>query len=91
MNGLLEYLFRLNFLLVEIQCTVECLSSQVECTVGGTPLQPLIGSNVPTSSPTLIPSITNVVPIGSHTVVTGSGMPPGETTPGFFGGRRKLI
>ena len=63
---------------------------KVSCSpVQGRPVTPVIGDNRPTVSPTMQPGITNLVPIGTHTVISGSGLPPGETRPGFFGGNRE--
>ncbi|XP_035824757.1 uncharacterized protein LOC101847325 [Aplysia californica] len=38
--------------------------------------KPIIGGSGPTMSPTLDPSQTNVFPIGTHTTLTGSELPP---------------
>lgn len=61
----------------------------VTCMANGQQLTPLIPDGRPTPSPTLSPSMINVVPLGTHSVVTGSGLPPGQT-PGMTGGRSRL-
>ncbi|XP_071091876.1 uncharacterized protein [Haliotis cracherodii] len=57
------------------------------CNYQGTPLTPMIGNKQPTTSPTLSPSITNVLPIGTHAVFSGSGHPPGTVYSTSMGGR----
>ena len=56
------------------------------CTVQGTQLVPEIGGT-PTLSPTLEPSITNVIPLGTHTIIFGSSRLPGQGIQTNFGGR----
>ncbi|XP_070207007.1 uncharacterized protein [Littorina saxatilis] len=60
------------------------------CTVEGTQLVPEIGGT-PTRSPTLEPSITNVIPLGTHTIISGSSRHPGEGTQTMFGGRSSCV
>jgi hypothetical protein len=50
----------------------------------------MIPDGKPTPSPTLSPSKINVIPVGTHTVITGSGLPNGQI-PGMTGGRSKII
>ncbi|KAK7115067.1 hypothetical protein V1264_001009 [Littorina saxatilis] len=65
---------------------------KVSCTpVMGKPLVPVTGTNKPPFAGTMAPGVTNVIPIGTHTMFSGSGLPPGETRPGFFGGRAVCI
>ena len=56
------------------------------CTVQGMQLVPQIGGT-PTRSPTLEPSITNVIPLGTHTIISGSSRLPGEGVQTIYGGR----
>ncbi|XP_046585152.1 uncharacterized protein LOC124292144 [Haliotis rubra] len=57
------------------------------CNYKGTPLTPMIGNKQPTTSPTLSPTITNVLPIGTHSVFSGTGHPPGTVYSTSMGGR----
>ncbi|KAK7491400.1 hypothetical protein BaRGS_00017378, partial [Batillaria attramentaria] len=61
------------------------------CTVQGTQLVPGIGGT-PTRSPTLAPTITDVIPLGTHTVITGNSpmpLPPGAGVITTVGGVRE--
>ena len=60
------------------------------CTVGGNQLVVEIGGT-PTVSPTLDPSVNNVVPLGTHTILTGSTHLPGVGVQTMFGGRCEWI
>ncbi|KAJ8302983.1 hypothetical protein KUTeg_019379 [Tegillarca granosa] len=59
----------------------------IRCTApNGQQLTPMLPGNTPTQSPTLSPDIIHVVPLGTHNVFTGTGLPvPG--TNGITGGR----
>ncbi|KAL8616408.1 hypothetical protein ACOMHN_032262 [Nucella lapillus] len=60
------------------------------CTGQGTQLVPEIGGK-PTLSPTLAPSVINVIPLGTHTIISGSSRPPGQGVQTIFGGRSSCI
>lgn len=73
-----------------VQDPNDACCSTVRCNVNGQQLTPLIPDGRPTPSPTLAPNMINVVPLGTHTVITGSGLPNGQV-PGATGGRSKII
>ncbi|KAK7505814.1 hypothetical protein BaRGS_00003085, partial [Batillaria attramentaria] len=55
-------------------------------------LVPLVGSNKPTASPFLPANITNIVPLGTHTVIRGRApMSPGYTGPALIGHRNACV